>query len=426
MDLTCKVQINPGNEALEKLWQVSHLCTEFWNAMLTQRRNYHLYGPTNKYEQKKALPQIKKDFPEFKIPSSQVLQEVVFDLDRSYQMFFSKRKKGDQEVRPPKFKSRRYFYTQTYSQWETSFNIEDGKLKLAFGSSKKDWIHIEASHIKVDKPKTVKIKQDELSGKWYALLSYEVKEADALMFGHKIYFDPGCKTALTGIKTTGEFFEYSFSALRQINMSTYRLIDELKSKKDKLKNRNSKAWRRLNKRIKVLFQKIKTRTKMYLHTLANKILGDHQDVTHFMIGDWDKRKTLADTASKLANKSINRAVQNNNPLGILFEILGYKAKRLGQGVKKFDERGTTRTCSKCGHIHKDGINPTVRVFSCEACGFKFPRDLQSTLNFVKRYESALWQGLSGNLPDRSRKLELAPFSCKPQVSTAQLTVLQTS
>ena len=209
-------------------------------------------------------------------------------------------------------------------------------------------------------------------------------------------------------------------------MSTYKLIDILKSRRDKIKNRNSKVWRRLNKRIKILFRKIGTRTKMYLHTLANKILNEHEDVTHFMIGDWEKRKTLADTKNKFVNKSINRAVQNNNPLGILFDILKYKAKRLGQEAKKFDERGTTRTCSSCGHVHKEGIDPSVRVFNCRKCDFNFPRDLQSTLNFVKRYESALWQGLSGNLPDSSRKLELAPFSCKPQVSVAHVTTLRMS
>ena len=426
MDLTCKVQISPSCEASEKLWEVSRLCSELWNGLLTQRRNYHLYGKTNKFEQKKALPLIKKELPEFKTPSSQVLQEVVLDLDRSYQMFFTKLKNGDREVKPPRYKSRRFFYTQTYCQPEKSFILEDGLLKLAFGKSKKDWIQIDASHVKVDKPKTVKIKYDAISGKWYAMFSYEVQEADLMTFGHKLYFDPGCKTSLTGIKTTGEFFEYDFNPLRKLNMSTYKLIDALKSRRDKLKSRKSKAWRRLNRRIQVLFRKIDTRTKMYLHTLANKILEDHEDVTHFMVGDWDKRKTLADTDNSIVNKSINRAVQNNNPLGTLFDILKYKSRRTGRRTKKFDERGTTRTCSKCDHVYEKGISPTIRVFRCEKCGFKFPRDLQSTLNFLKRYEPAVWRGLSGNLADSSRKLELAPFSCKPQRSVAHVTAFQTS
>ena len=38
--------------------------------------------------------------------------------------------------------------------------------------------------------------------------------------------------------------------------------------------------------------------------------------------------------------------------------------------------------------------------------------LSSCLNFVKRKETALWQCLSGRLPDRSARIGLHPFSFK--------------
>jgi putative transposase len=188
----------------------------------------------------------------------------------------------------------------------------------------------------------------------------------------------------------------------------------------KKKNRNSKSFRRLTKRINGLFSKIKTRTKAYLHTLANRILNDHPDVKTFKIGDWDKRKTLADTISNFVNKTINRAVQNNNPLGILIDILKYKATLRGQELEKVNERGTTRTCSKCDFVHKNGISPNKRVFICENCSFVFPRDHHSCLNLLKRFESALWLRLPDILSDSSSRLELAPFSFKPQYSVNQL------
>lgn len=49
MDLTCKVHIKPCYDEIQKLWTVSAFCTEFWKGMLTQRKNPHLYGETNKY-----------------------------------------------------------------------------------------------------------------------------------------------------------------------------------------------------------------------------------------------------------------------------------------------------------------------------------------------------------------------------------------
>jgi transposase len=199
-----------------------------------------------------------------------------------------------------------------------------------------------------------------------------------------------------------------------------KLIDSLKSRRDIKNNRNSKAFRRLTKRINALFSKINTRTKAYLHKLANEIIKSHPEVKTFKVGNWDKRKTLADTGIKFVNKTINRAVQNNNPLGKLIEILSYKAKMQGQVVEKFDERGTTRTCSHCDFVHKNGLSPNKRMFICENCNYTFQRDHHSCLNFVKRFEPALWLRLPDIMPGSSSRLELAPFSFKPQRSVNQL------
>lgn len=297
---------------------------------------------------------------------------------------------------------------------------EPGKLRLSYGKSPKDWIELSIPTAGYDTVKTVKIGQDKTSKKYYAYLAYEIKEEPLKKDGHALYFDPGCKTSLTGIKTTGEFFEYDFNPLRKLNISTYQLIDILRSRRDIKQNCNSPAYRRLTKRITALFSKINTRTKTYLHKLANKIIKQHPEVKTFKVGDWDKHKTLADTGINFVNKTINRAVQNNNPLGKLIEILSYKAKLRGQAVEKFDKRGTTRICSKCDFIHKNGISPNKIMFVCEKCNYTFQRDHHSCLNFVKRFEPALWLRLPDLLSGSSSRLELAPFSFKPQRSVNQL------
>lgn len=421
MHLTKKIQINPSSEAMKKLRSVSAMCTDIYNAALEQRRDKRSWGKVNVFSQNRELVAIKKEFPEYKAPSSQLLQGVFFSLDRAYKMFFSKHKKGDKEVRPPKFRSRKYFFTQEFPQKKTSFDLSvSGKLRLAYGKSRKDWIEIDVPDLGYDTVKTVKISQDKISKKFFACMTYEIADVPQKTSGPVIYFDPGCKTSLTGIKTTGQFFEYDLNPLRKINRSTYQLIDELKSRRDKKKNRDSNAFRRLNKRITLLFRKIETRSKAYLSTLAKSILEEHPDVKTFKIGDWDKRKTLADTGKPFVNKTINRAVQNNNPLGKLIDILSYKAEMRGQKVEKFDERGTTRTCSQCDFVHKNGISPSKRTFVCENCNFTFARDHHSCLNFVKRYEPALWLRLPDILSGSSSRVELAPFSFKLQRSVNQL------
>ncbi|RYZ84173.1 MAG: transposase, partial [Proteobacteria bacterium] len=343
MFLTLKLKISPNQISQSKLWEVSNRCSELWNACLEQRLDRKSWGKANVYSQKRELPELKKQLPEFKVPSSQVLQNVIFDLDAAYKMFFTKRNKGDKTVGQPRFKSRFHFFTQEYSQPKSSFSIENGRLRLAFGKEPKDWIEIFLhlpSSILIGCVKTVKIGYDETSKYWFVCLSHTVDEAQRRDHGHVVLFDPGCKTALTGIKTDGTFWEYDLSPLRALNMSTYKLIDELRSRLDLRKSKVSKASRRLRKRIKKLFRKIGTRSKVYLHTLANQILKDHGDVKEFKIGDWDKGQTLADTGYAFVNRKINRAVQNNNPLQKLIDILKYKAHRFGQNLTKVDERGT--------------------------------------------------------------------------------------
>lgn len=429
MYLTLKLKCLPHETDQKKLWEVSHRCTELWNACTEQRKDKKTWGKINIFSQKRELPELKRQFPEFKTPSSQVLQNVVYDLDAGYKMFFTKRQQGDKEVRPPKYKHRADFYTQDYSQIKTSFSVEGGVLKLAYGKGPKDWIQIPLSlprKILLGTVKSVKVGFDSISKYWFVCLNHKIVDKLPREDGHTILFDPGCKTALTGIKTNGSFWEYDFSPLRLLNMDSYKLVDQLKSQHDLIKKKTSKAAQRLRKRIKKIFRKISTRTKMYLHTLANEILKDHEDVQSFKIGNWDKRETLADTGYKFLNRKINRAVQNNNPLQKLIDILKYKAKRLGQKLQKVDERGTTRTCSQCDHKLESGLKPEIRKFSCPKCKFEFPRDHQSCLNLLKRYESAAWLRLPEVFSGRSKRMALAPFSCKPQESWKELPGLRAS
>ena len=329
----------------------------------------------------------------------------------------TKNRQGDAKAKSPRLKNPARFFTQEYSQKDHSFKFEknaNGKtfLKLAYGFKPADWLSIEVEPCNYDSVKTVTICFKDK--KWYACFTFLVELPRVKDLSHRIYFDPGCLVSLTGIKTTGEYFEYTIRPLYEINRDTYKLIDQLKAKRA-TKKRGSYHYRRLNEQISSLYSKIKTRTKAYLHTLVNQILNDHLDA-HFKIGNWKKMDTLANTGNKNVDRKINRAVQNNNPLQMLIDFLAYKALLKGQAVEKIDERGTTRTCSACGYIAPKGINPSVRTFICQRCSFTYPRDLQSCLNFIKKFESALWPCLSGKLPDRSMKMDLHPFSFKPHYS----------
>lgn len=421
MILTRTVYLDVARETASTLWYISRCCTRTWNAMIEDRQAAFAASRITGYlTQKALLPGMKTKDERLKDPSSQVMQEVVKEVDGGYKSFRAKRKNGDIDARPPGFRSSRNFFTHHYPQRGNSFEIENNQLLLAFGHKRGGRLVLDLPEGKYEKVKTVKVGFDDMAGKFVAWMTEEVEDAAPKTDGYWIYFDPGCKTTLTGVTSGGKLVEYDINPLRKMNMSTYRLLDKLMSRRDK-KVKFSAVWRRLNKRVKSLWRKIAGRTKTYLHSLANQILTFHPNAIGFKIGDWKKQQTLADTGNNFVNRAINRAVQNNNPVRKLVEMLSYKAKlRTGQCVDEFDESGSTRTCVACDFVHKDGIDPEKRIFVCDDCGFTYPRDFHSCLNFLKQFEPAVWHGLREQLPQslpiRSRSTTLAPFSLKPQRS----------
>lgn len=415
MILTEKQYLDVTSQTASTLWFTSRNATRTWNNLVEHRATARLnQAPCGYAAQKKLLPLWKKADPRLKEPSSQQLQEVVKEFHGALKSFFEKRKNGDIVCQPPSFRSSRQFYAQHFPQRVNSFDIIGNELRLAFGRSRKDWLVLPLREGDYANVKTVRLCFDPLKQQFYVCLHRDLKDAPAKTDGLTLYFDPGCKTTLTGIGSDGKLYEYDIRPLRQLNMSTYKLIDQLTSRRDRLV-KHSLRWRRLNKRIGKLWRKTKDRTKAYLHTLANRIFASHPTLKAIEVGDWDKQETLADTGYKFVNERINRAVQNNNPVKTLVNILRYKGQhRHGVSVNEFDERGTTRTCSQCTHVIAEGVPPSVRLFKCPECGFSYPRDWQSGLNFLRQYEPAVWNGLRGNLPTSSVRKVLAPFSLKAQ------------
>jgi len=439
---TTRILIHPSHTARQKLWTASHACKDVWNFLNEQKRS----NPRpNYFALKKRIPILKTARPDLTIPGSQTLQETVKSLTASYKMFSTKKKNGSTTVQPPKFKSFKHFFTQKYPQNGVSFIIADyneekgtANLRLAYGKRRSDWIEIELRSSRNRKyalpsptsVRTVTISYDKVSHNWYASLSFDLPvpiSMDHASCPHIMYFDPGCVTTLTGIKTdvlaTHTIYEYDINPLRELTMKHYQLLDQLKSRRDK-KVKGSREWRRLNAKIKKIYGKMNTQSKHYLHVLSNQILEDNPDVHAFMVGDWDKQETLADTGYTFIDKRINRQVQNNNPVRKLIEYLNYKAVRLGRKVEKFDERGTTRTCSWCGHVIEGGVKPGVRVFRCEECGFTIERDINSVLNFLKIHQYALWQGLRGMVALSSVRQTVHPVSGKNRRALERACVLK--
>ena len=429
--LSLKVPITLDADNLVKLNDVSNAVAFVWNKLTEHQTNTD--WADNYYDIKKLLPDLKSATPWLKVASSQVLQEVAKSHAGATKSWKTKRSKASKvtgaplreaRANPPSFKAKRYFQSHKYPQRGVSFQITGNELKLSYGTKPSDWITTTLPQsIPAGSVKAVTVSYDGDLQQHFASLETEFSLPAQKLNYHGLVIDPGCKTALTCLRTDGTVWEYDIYNLRDLNMKIYKRIDELMTRRDVLpcaqllaiyrkeqaaarrfvgpmpesyfhpkEPKLSREYRRCQAKITTLFTSIRNRSKQYLHTLANRIIQDHPHVSEIFIGDWAKQETIADTPFKAKNEAINRAVQNNNPLGKLIEYLRYKAPLKAKQVAKFDERGTTKTCSHCGHVG-ESLPPEQRVFACRKCGFTAPRDINATLNQVKFIYYGVWHTL---------------------------------
>ncbi|GMB09569.1 RNA-guided endonuclease InsQ/TnpB family protein [Thermolongibacillus altinsuensis] len=130
MRRTYQFKLEPTAEQVEKIEQTLHLCRWLYNSMLEQRKlAYKLWRISfTFYTQKKELPKVKEEIPEFKEVYSQVLQDVCQRLDQTFQAFFRRLKKGE-KAGDPRFQGKNRYDSFTYPQ--SGFKLEGKYLTLS-------------------------------------------------------------------------------------------------------------------------------------------------------------------------------------------------------------------------------------------------------------------------------------------------------
>ena len=80
--------------------------------------------------------------------------------------------------------------------------------------------------------------------------------------------------------------------------------------------------------------------------------------------------------------------------GSLFDILSYKARRVGLRVVRVSARWTSSYCPRCGQKGSkivdpcsSAVSPKGRFFSCPFCSFSADRDYIASLNVYRMYEN---------------------------------------
>ena len=160
------------------------LCCELYNAVLQERRDaYRLEGKSISFRsQSDQLPEIKASREEFGGVYSQVLEDTLHRVDRSFKAFFRRLRRGE-KAGFPRFRARARYHSLSYPQ--LGFAIEGDHLKL----SKVGLVKIKLHRPIEGQIKTLTVKRE--AGKWYACFSVEVESVPLAYCSENVGVDVG-------------------------------------------------------------------------------------------------------------------------------------------------------------------------------------------------------------------------------------------
>ena len=297
----------------------------------------------NYYDQANRLSGSKTDFQ--KNVFSQVLQNVLKRVDRSFKNFFN-------GFGYPRFQGRDRYNSFTYPQ--SGFSIKQEKLNLSKIGNIKIFQHREIE----GKIKTCAIKKD--IDQWYVTFSCEI---DISVIPVDIKTKTGIDVGLSSLITMSNGSQVEPPEF--LRASEKRLSREqihLSKKKLRSKNRN-------NQRIIVakVHRRIRNQRKDFAHKTSRKLVEEYD---HIVFEDLQIKNMVQN--HHLA-KSISDAGWSQ-----LISFTKTKAEYAGKIVELVNPRNTSQNCSSCGSSVPKNLS--VRVHSCPFCGLVLDRDHNAAIN----------------------------------------------
>jgi putative transposase len=333
------------------------------NALAERKDVWHTQQQSvSYYEQATQLKAAKKTNTFLKVVHSQVLQDTLRRLDKTFTNFFKRIKKGE-KAGYPRFKGKYRYDSFTYPQ--SGFALEKNNKKLRLSK-------IGSITIKLHRPipaegviKTCTIKHDV--DHWYACFSVALPDLDPRYQQRElkkaIGVDIGLKSLLT--LNNGDKIDNP----RWLRKSARKLANAQQRQARKVKGSNNRYSQ--NKRVAQLHRKIRNQRKDFYHKLSRKLVDSYDLIVYenLKIVNMLKNHHLA--------KSINDA-----GWGQLMCFTEYKAEEAGTLVEYVSAYNTTQLCSRCGKLVPKTL--ATRIHSCPYCGLMLARDHNSAITVLHR------------------------------------------
>ena len=330
-------------------------CRWLYNELLWQRKMAYeeLDVSLSKYQQLMFLPMLKEERPVLKTVHSQILQNIVDRLDKSFQAFFRRCKAGEKPGFP-RFRGMHRYDSFCYPQ--SGFALLGKEIFLS---------KIGNIRIKMHRPiqgtvKTCTIKKTA-GGDWDITLSCEVRAIPLEPTTEAIAVDVGIESFATfsnGDKIENpKFFKKGEKALAKAQRKLSKL------------EKGTKERRKTGKAVAKIHERIKNQRKDFCHKQSKKIVDQYQ---YICIEDLNVKKMIEGSyfAKSIADASWNQFRQ----------FLTYKAAEAGRRLGVVNPAYTSQTCSQCGHLEPKKL--AEREHKCVRCGYTAHRDFNAAQNIL--------------------------------------------
>jgi putative transposase len=350
MKRTFKYRIYANKQTLEKAEQWLDLCRWLYNTALEQR--ILAYRQNRKslsyYDQQNELPKLKHEMPEYKDIGSQILQDVLHRLDKTYKAFF-RNKFGFPRFRG---KNRYNSFTLTYQQ---GWKLQDKYLYI----SKLGVFKLKLSREIQGTIKTITIRK-LLTNKWHVCFNCGNIPIKELPKSNKsVGLDVGISS-----------FCVDSDGKQTSNPLYLRQAEAILRRKQRILSRRKKGSKhRAKARLLVAkaHEKIQNQRRDFLHKTANYYIENY-DVIY--IEDLNVK-------GMVQNHHLAKSI-NDSSWGAFANMLTYKAEGAGRELVKVPPQNTSQLCSNCGlKVEK---NLAVRVHQCPYCGLVLDRDENAAKN----------------------------------------------
>lgn len=216
-------------------------------------------------------------------------------------------------------------------------------------------------------------------GRWFVSMPIEVEIPEPKNGGKTIALDPGLRCFLTGFDGNyfTEFGKYDFGKIARLCQH----LDKMQSNRDRLKGAK---FSRLRYRLKQAMERVRTKIKNLrseIHKQIGSYLARNYDVIY--LPTFETSQMVAKGSRKLNSKSA-RAMMTW-AFYHFSQTLEHLCNRYGSRLVRVTEEYTSKTCTKCGHVHQKLGG--AKTFKCPICGYGIPRDFNGALGIFLK---ALW------------------------------------